>query len=282
MQIFLLSVLFLMTLYMLIYISNNIIKIKKYKINNMKIPTEFNGYKILHISDVHSKIYGEDNEILLKKVSEINPDCIMMTGDIIDKREKDIEGFVKMYHKLYSKFPTYYAIGNHERQLGYENYRRYIELLKSENVKVMRNGSTKIEKNGEKLNLFSLKFRGNMQPKYLTIAKREEFVKYMKEKLGEINKKEYNILLSHDPENFEMYEELKIDLVLSGHLHGGLIRPFGITVFSPRRKFFPKYAYGRKKLNDTEIIISAGLGKASIPIRLFNRPELVEITLNRK
>lgn len=265
----------------LIYISTNVIKVKRYNVKNSKLPLEFNGLKIVHISDVHSKIFGKDNSGVINRVMKINPDIVIMSGDIIDKREEDIEKFVSMYKNIYEKYPTYYSIGNHERKLGWKKYKKYLKMLQMCGVHVIINGSEKITKNDEHIIINALKFRENMQPKVLTKEKEDEFISYMKNKLKNLNTEEFNILIAHDPENFKMYKKIGVDLIFSGHVHGGLIRFGKICLLSPRRTFFPKYSYGKNTEEHTTIITSAGMGKATLPIRLFNRPEIVVVTLNK-
>ncbi|MBQ8379769.1 MAG: metallophosphoesterase [Clostridia bacterium] len=263
----------------LVYISTNVIKTKKYQVKNSKLPEEFNGLKIAHISDVHSKIFGKDNSGVIDRVIKENPDVVIMSGDIIDKREEDIEKFVSMYKKIYERYPTYYSIGNHERKLGWKKYKKYLKMLQMCGVHVIINGSEKLIKNDKHIIINALKFRENMQPKVLTKEKEEEFISYMKNKLKNLDTKDFNILIAHDPENFKMYKQLGVDLVFSGHVHGGLIRFGKICLLSPRRTFFPKYSYGKNTEENTTIITSAGMGKATLPIRLFNRPEIVIVTL---
>lgn len=263
----------------LVYISTNVIKTKKYQVKNSKLPEEFDGLKIAHISDVHSKIFGKDNFGVIDRVIKENPDVVIMSGDIIDKREEDIEKFVSMYKKIYEKYPTYYSIGNHERNLGWKKYKKYLKMLQMCGVHVIINGSEKLIKNDKHIIINALKFRENMQPKVLTKEKEEEFISYMKNKLKNLDTNEFNILIAHDPENFKMYKQLGVDLVFSGHVHGGLIRFGKICLLSPRRTFFPKYSYGKNTEENTTIITSAGMGKATLPIRLFNRPEIVIVTL---
>lgn len=265
----------------LIYISVNVLKVKRYTVENSKLPKDFDGLKIVHISDVHSKIFGKDNSGVINRVLKINPDIVIMSGDIIDKREKDIEKFISMYKTIYEKYPTYYSIGNHERNLGWKKYKKYLKRLQSCGVHVIINGSEKLNKNNSHITINALKFRENMQPKVLTSEKEEEFVSYMRKKLKDLNTQDFNILISHDPENFKMYKKLGVDLVFSGHVHGGLIRIGKICLLSPRRTFFPKYSYGKTTEENTTIITSSGMGKATLPIRLFNRPEIVEITLKK-
>ena len=265
----------------LIYISNNCLKVTRYIVKNNKIPKSFDRLKIVHISDVHSKIFGKNNYKFFEKINEINPDVIFMTGDIIDDSEKNIKGYVNIYKELFKRYPIYYSIGNHERKLGYNKYKEYISLLKANGVNVIVNGSTYFKKGNEKIRINALKFRENMQPRVLTTQKKDKYINYMKKKLNNIDTNEFNVLLVHDPENFEMYEKLKVDLVFSGHVHGGLIRFGKVCLLSPRRKFFPKYSYGKNTINKTTIITSSGIGSATIPIRLFNRPEIVEVILKR-
>ena len=108
------------------------------------------------------------------------------------------------------------------------------------------------------------------------IIKKETITKL----LGTPNKDEYNILLMHTPTFFEAYEDWGADLILSGHIHGGLIRlPFVGGVFSPDRKLFPKYCYGKYELDNSTMIVSGGLSRGETGFRLFNRPEIVTITL---
>lgn len=271
----------LVLLMILIYISNNVLKIKKYTISNSKIPSEFDNFKIVHISDVHSKIFGENNVKVIDKVKKLNPDMVIMSGDIIDKREKNIEDFFKMYEEIYSSYPTFYSIGNHERNIGYNKYKKYLNLLRDAGVHVIVNGSEKFFKNGVSITINALKFRENMQPKILTEEKENKFVAYMKNKLKHLDGNEFNILIAHDPENFDMYRKLEVDLIFSGHIHGGLIRFGKICLLSPRRKFFPKYSYGVNKKGTTTIVTTSGMGNASIPIRIFNRPEIVEVIIKK-
>lgn len=271
----------ILLIYTLVYISNNCLIIKKYNIKNKKIPNEFDGFKIVHISDVHSKIFGKNNEKVIQKINKINPDVVLMSGDIVDKREKNIDRFINMYKDIYLNYPVYYSIGNHERKLGYVKYKEYLEKLKKLGVHVIVNGKEKLVKNKDEIVINALKFRENMQPKKLTLDRKNKYITYMYDKLKNIDSTKFNILIAHDPENFKLYKELGVDLVFSGHVHGGLIRFGKMCLLSPRRKFFPKYSYGKVEEDSTTIVTSSGMGNASIPIRMFNRPEIVEVILNK-
>lgn len=274
-------VVIMLVVLLLIYISNNILKVKRYNIKNNKIPNEFNDFKIVQISDVHSKMFGENNSILINEIKKINPDIVVMTGDIIDDSTENVVEYVKNFEPIFKLYPTYYSIGNHERKLGYKKYKLYIDTLKEKGVNVIINGSVECKRNNSIIVISALKFRENMQPKVLTEKRKNKYISYMKAKLSNIDQNNYNVLLTHDPENFELYEKLKVDLIFSGHVHGGLIRLGKICLLSPRRKLFPKYGYGRHKINNTTLIVNSGMGNASIPIRMFNRPEIVLVVLKK-
>ena len=260
-------------------VSNNLVKAKKYTVKNSKIPSNFNNFKIVHITDVHSKIYGENNSKIKELIDKINPNIIVMSGDIIDQRTGKVRDFIQMYEDIYRKYPTFYSIGNHERKLKYSLYKSYLQQLREIGVHVLLNEKENFNIGEQYIVINALKFRANMQPKVLTEEKFEKQVRFMKDKLEPIDKIKFNILIAHDAENFKMYEKLGVDLIFSGHIHGGIVRFGKVGLLSPRRKLFPKYAYGKNKINNTVMITSSGLGSASVKTRLFNRPEIVEVTL---
>lgn len=274
-------VILLAIIWVLVYISVNCLKHTRYEIETSKLPDSMDNLKIIHITDVHSKIFGKENLKVINLINEINPDIVIMTGDIISKFESNIDNFISMYKDIYIKYPVYYSIGNHERKLGYKKYKYYIEQLKKLGVRVIINGTEKYYKGNDYIVINALKFRENMQPKRLTNEKREKYIRFMQNKLGDIDNTKLNILLAHDPENYKMYKDLGVDLIFSGHIHGGLIRIGKICLLSPRKHFFPKYSYGVHTEDGISIVTSSGMGPARIKIRLFNRPEIVEVKLTR-
>ena len=281
MEISFIFLILLLLLLLLIYISNNCLKHVKYEVETDKLPDNIEHLKIVHITDVHSKLYGENNKKVIDMVNSINPDFVVMTGDIISKYENNIDRFIEMYKEIYTKYTVFYSIGNHERKLGYSKYKYYINRLTELGVHVIVNGTEKYYIGDDYIVINALKFRENMQPKKLTNEKREKYIRFMQNKIDNIDDKKFNILLSHDPENFEMYKDLGVDMIFSGHDHGGLIRIGKICLLSPRKRLFPKYAYGKYTLDKTTIITSSGMGPARINIRLFNRPEIVEVNIEK-
>ena len=269
----------LLILCILIFISNNMLKITEYRVVNSKIPKAFNNLNIVQISDTHSKMFGKDNNKFIKLVENANPDIIVMSGDIIAGNIGNIEKAIEMFKPLYKKYPVYYVLGNHELMLNENKLNKYIKMLEDNGVEVLIDNSSYYEKNGERIRVIGINYDENVKIESNSLDKNENFVKIIKYKFNDINKDEYNILIAHDPENFELYEKIKPDLIFSGHDHGGLVRFGKIALLSPRKKFFPKYAYGKNTINDTTMITSSGIGNARIPIRLFNRPEIVKVIL---
>lgn len=275
-------ILVILILSILIYISINCLKHTTYVIETNKLPEYTKNLKIVHISDVHSKLFGKNNCKAIQMINEIKPDIVVMTGDIISQYEKNIDGFIEKYRQIYEKYPVFYSIGNHEQKLGHEKYTYYIDKLKKLGVHVIVNGNEKYYTNEDYIVINALEFTEDKTIKKFTDEIKQREIKSMKNKLGHIDNSKYNILLAHDAENFEMYRELGVDLVLSGHVHGGLIRIGKLCLLSPRKRFFPKYSYGINVSNNTTIIASSGMGPSRLHIRLFNRPEIVEININRK
>lgn len=255
---------------------NNGIVITKYEYANKKLPEKFNGFKVLHISDLHNKNYGER---LINKIKKINPDIIVITGDLIDRRKTMINTAADFIDGIVKIAPTYYVSGNHE-QLS-KHFDELKTVLHKSNVIIMDNSYATLYKNG-----FSIGLIGIADPAInfgkKTYLKENNF-SYVRDNITKLIKDintDFNVLLSHRPELFSVYNELKIDLVFSGHAHGGQIRiPFVGGVLSPNQGFFPKYSEGMHSEGATSIVVSRGLGNSVFPFRIFNRPELVLVTL---
>ncbi len=263
-----------------LYIDHNLIKTTSYEIASEKIPESFNNFKIVQLSDLHSKDFGNR---LFNKIDEESPNIIVLTGDMVSANETEYHVFLDVAKKLAEKYDVYYIKGNHEGELSANNYKVIEDALNIYGIKILDNEKVKIEYSGDYINLYGMWVnqryysRANIDKEYVV---KEETVKKL---LGDINPNEYNILLMHNPLYFEEYVNWGADLVLSGHVHGGLIRlPFVGGVFSPERKLFPKYCYGRYDKNNTTMIISSGLSRGATGFRLFNRPEIVSITLKNK
>ena len=274
-------IILLVVLLICIVISNNFLVVRRHIYKSKKLPDELDGKKILHISDLHSKRFGKDNIKLINKIITEEPDYIFMTGDIVNKKEVDISKFLSELKEIFSKYTVFYSMGNHERLLGYEKYKDYIQKLKKYGVHVLLDSNVYIGKE-RNVNIVGLNYKSNIRDDKEHIQNEEKYISYLKEKIGNIDDTKFNILLSHDALNFKMYAKMGYDLVFSGHVHGGLIRIFKLGLLSPRGRFFPRYCVGKYKKKNTTMFVSTGMGKASIPIRLFNPPEILVVELKRK
>ena len=269
---------------------NNKFKIKEYMIKDKKIPKEFNGYKIVMMSDLHCASYGTDNEKLIKTVKDISPDIIIFAGDMIIGSTRLMEYNLKvaeLIKELSKTADCYYGIGNHEKRLNDndEEHKKawsdYYNAVQPDencgNVYILDNRKKEIIKDGAHMNIYGLDLDNEY---YERLSRIKPDVAKLSQLLGEADKNFFNILIAHNPDYFERYADWGADLTLSGHVHGGLVRlPLFGGVISPKLRLFPKYDYGLFQKNDKAMILSNGLGSHSIKLRINNVPELVIITL---
>ncbi|GAB6429714.1 metallophosphoesterase [Bacillus luti] len=259
-----------------LYVQNNLISITKVNIKSSKIPSTFKGFKILQISDLHNKKFGDNQETLIQKVKGENPNIIVITGDLIDSKSYDAEVSMELIRELVKKYPVYFVTGNHEKWSG--KYNDLEKELKKHHVTVLRNEHETIQKEEQKINLLGID-----DPEFVTGNRDEGNVvkdELLKAKF-EMKPATYNVLLSHRPEFLAEYAKEKIDLVLSGHAHGGQVRlPFIGGLVAPNQGVFPTYTAGLYEKQNTSMVVSRGLGNSIIPQRIFNRPELVVVQLN--
>jgi len=255
------------------YFENNNIVISKYDIKSETLPKAFNNFKIVQISDLHDKVFYKDNNTLVSKIKSQKPDIIVITGDLVDRQKYNEEIAISFIDKIKSIAPIYYVNGNHEGWAG--KFASLEKKLKASGVFVLRNESVFYEKDKEKI-LIS----GVDDPVFNISSKSEDT---MKNELVQVNNKKYfRILLSHRPEMFDLYVQNNIDVAFTGHAHGGqVIIPFIGGVFAPSQGFWPKYYRGTYTKNNTTMVVSRGLGNSIAPQRIFNRPEIVSVTLKK-
>ncbi|WP_312096430.1 metallophosphoesterase [Niallia sp.] len=222
--------------------------------------------KVVQLSDLHSKQFGKKQKRLIKKVKQLAPDIIAFTGDLVDSKKYDERKSMTLMEELVQIAPTYYVTGNHESWSG--KFPQLEEKLLQTGVYVLRNEQMLVNIGGETINLI-----GVDDPTFLS---GEDEVAAI---VGSQYHEEYfNLLLSHRPELLSHYE--KMDLVLTGHAHGGQVRlPFIGGVVAPDQGFMPEYTAGMYKKEETVMIVNRGLGNSIIPQRIFNRPEIVEVVL---
>lgn len=259
------------------YFQNNSIVISKYTISSDKIPQNFDEYKIVQLSDLHSKSFGNNQSSLVKKVNNLEPDLILFTGDLIDADRYDEEPSLILMERLVKIAPVYYVTGNHEWWSG--KFETLEDKLNSIGVQVMRNTIEEIIVGTDKIKIIGIDDPANIGESYVERANTE---KSIANSIGEIEGEEhFQILLSHRPEMLSLYSEYGFDVVFSGHAHGGQFRiPFVGGLIAPNQGLFPKYTSGKYESDNTTMIVNRGLGNSIIPIRIFNRPEIVAVTLS--
>lgn len=250
-----LLIILLLLLIVFILINNNYIVITKYDYINDYV----DNFRIIQISDLHNKEYN-----LYNKIQKLNPNMIVITGDISDKKKYNLIILESTLKDLSKIAPTYYVVGNHEKYLPMNEIDN---ILNKYNIKKLSNENIQIDKNINLIGVEDTSFRS------------EEYVISSINQLTKANK--LNIVLCHRPELFQKYITTNSDLVLTGHAHGGQWRiPFFYQgIFSPSQGFLPKFTSGIFLENNTTMIVSRGLGNSLFPIRLFNLPEIVVIDL---
>lgn len=256
---------------------NFTVKSTEFIIDAQTLPDAFNGYKIAHISDLHNAEFGENNSTLIKMLQEQEPDIIAITGDLVDSDHTNMEVSVEFCRQALQVAPCYYVPGNHEAWLG-ERYNELENELKDIGVNVLRNESMKLSSGND-----TLWIMGVDDPDFVDRSSMFDLSDGIIS--GEIEKADagrgYKILLSHRPEVFETYVRKGIDLVLSGHAHGGQVRiPFVGGLVAPNQGFFPEYDGGVYSRENTHMVVSRGIGNSIIPVRINNRPEIVFVTLH--
>lgn len=246
---------------------NNSITINNISFKSDDIPKGFNGYKILQISDLHNKEFGTKQSKILSQIEKINPDIIVVTGDLIDSNHTNIDVAMDLINGAIDIAPIFYVSGNHEAWSGlYSNLKKQLE---NKGVVILDNEKTKVFNNNDSIDIIGLSDSSCSDSDLLS-------------SLTE-NSSNFKILLAHRPELFHIYSNSNVDLVFSGHAHGGQVRlPFIGGLVAPDQGFFPKLTESVHKDNNTSMVISRGLGNSIIPIRIFNRPELIVVTLSKR
>ena len=237
------------------------------------LPEAFDGFRIVHISDLHNTEFGDGNERLLAMIRQAKPDIIAITGDIIDSRFTDVETALEFARAAMDIAPCYYVTGNHE--LRDDAYGELEAGLTAAGVVVLRGRTVILERDGQKLCIAGVDDPSGQA------EEEEDHPAVMVGMLKGLTGEEYTILLSHRPELFEVYCEYGMDLVLSGHAHGGQIRLPFIGGLVGSGTFFPKYDAGLFTEGRTNMVVSRGLGNSLFPVRINNRPEVVVVTLRK-
>ncbi|GBU27446.1 metallophosphoesterase [Treponema sp. R8-4-B8] len=270
---------FILFLIVIIYLisSCTTISTKTYQVETTLLE-EQNIIKIVLISDLHSTIHGKNQSILINKVKDINPDLIVLSGDIFDDIVP-MTGTKLLLAGISSVAPIFYVTGNHEYMS--RNIRKIRETLASYGVIILSDEYAIIEINNTEIVIAGIE--DPYKKKYETPRYNQK--DSMESAFRELdNIQLYKILIAHRPEKIEDYKKYSFDLILSGHTHGGqIIIPNMINgLYAPNQGFFPKYGGGIYTHGKITHIISRGLSITPLLPRIFNPPELVIIIIESK
>ncbi len=243
-------------------------------------------YRIVCLSDLHDKVFGDQNEPLLNAIDELHPDAIIFAGDMVTSSmelQYDFTQTLNFIGRLAANYPIYYGMGNHEEKFkrcpkvfpGY--YQRLIDGLQQYGVHIMENETVSVQDAG--VVIYGLDLEHQYYHKFIT---RHIPKDYLHRIFGTVSQDSYSILVAHNPEHFPEYAAWGPDLVLSGHIHGGVVRlPLLGGVVSPQLKLFPKYDAGEFQKGHTTMLLSRGIGSHTIPIRVWNRAEILCIDIKK-
>ncbi len=257
----------------IIYQFTDHLEVSRYDISNQKIPASFDGYVIVQVSDLHNNSFGKDQVDLISEIAGLNPDIILLTGDLINRNYFDYEVLGALLDGIVPLAPTYAITGNHELD----------NLSELENLIEFYGEKGVIYLEGETVNIPSpddscdevIALTGQ------TMILKENDPDYWTD-YNEVpdDTSLYNIYVNHYSNYFDKISKMGFDLVISGHTHGGIIRlPYIGGLISNGPSMFPKYDGGVFVENGTVMVSSRGLGD-SFPVPRINNPhDLVAITL---
>lgn len=290
-------------------IERKLIGITRYVISSERFPKKAGKVSFVLLADLHNSNFGKRNERLVKKIEQLNPDYILVAGDMINKKEAAYpSNAYDLLESLAKKYMIYYAYGNHEQRMEqYGNkdnpylktksngrtaassldieslnstWVEFKDRLEAAGVLFLNNKTVRIERNGSMIGLTGISIDHVYFERYSTPEMEDE---YLKELICSDTRHEYHIVIAHNPYYFQSYANWGADLVAAGHFHGGMVRLPGVGgMISPQAKFFPKYDAGLYDEKGSHMIVSRGLGSHSVMPRLFNIPELVYLELQSK
>lgn len=254
-------------------------EVSHYKITSPLLPESFDGLKLVHLSDLHNKVFGKDNAPLFDPIAAEKPDIIVMTGDMISHGAQNTDKFLRLVRRMTELCPVYYVNGNHElSDLDGDAFVYVAEAMAAYGAVCLDNTYAELTRGTDTIRLCGLcysaeYYRGVREYKR---GWKAFMLTDMIDFLGVKQPGEYTILLAHNPLDFDVHAEWGADLSLGGHVHGGLIRlPLVKGIFSPERRLMPKYKEGVYRSGNSFLIASRGLGR----FRVHNPPEIVSVTL---
>ncbi len=258
----------------LVYDSNNRLVTDVFSLGNERLPEDLEGLRIVHLSDLHARSFGKDNEKLISAIADARPDIICITGDLVDKDQARQEGYVRQLMAAITQIaPVYFVSGNHDWAVGWA--RELFDVLREYGVTVLRNEYVTYGRGDDYIVIAGMDDPNGLRDQK-TPAK-------VVEEIRRDHPGKYILMLYHRDTELAMWADLGVDAVLCGHAHGGLIRlPFTDGLVAPGQGLFPTWTAGIYTRDATQMLVSRGFtGSHGVP-RLFNNPELVLAVLERQ
>ena len=250
-----------------LYLERLSLAVRRYQVAIRALPPAFEGFTILHLSDLHDKEFGNAGKELVDLLRSESFDMIALTGDLVTGDRPRLTPALELIAGLRAIWdgPLYSVSGNHDWRLG--RGEEFNGRLREAGVRVLSNSSVTLERGPDRIWIV-----GVDDP----VTSRDR----LDRALRDTDQRSPRLLLSHSPQLFPQAVEKGVDLLLAGHTHGGQIRiPILGAPFVPGMGFFPRWDYGPYSCGATTMIVSAGLGESGLPIRLNIRPEFSLITL---
>lgn len=247
-----------------VYWQNFTLQVEPVELLFESLPPQFDGLRVAELSDLHGRSFGKNNVRLLRALQKARPDMICICGDLFDEKT-DLTMLEPLLTGLTDIAPVYYVTGNHEWQV--KNLREILQKMRAWGVTVLENEERVLSRGGAEMVVAGVHDPcGPYDMKTPAALVRE---------LRSAQGNDFILMLSHRNDELAMWSQLGVQLVLSGHCHGGVVRlPFVGGVFGTRRELFPEYDAGVYRQDGTTLFVSRGLGYTNVHFRLFNRPHV--------
>lgn len=282
-MIYIIIALLLAALAVFVYVQSSGYNIVEYELSTCK---DIGGpVKFVMLSDLHdTDVTHDGNRRLLRSIESINPDFVILAGDMITSYMQpsyNSDVAFDFLRELANRFTVYYGVGNHEQRYKAEperfagKYDKLVEFVQKLGIHFL--SDSYIDREEDKIRIYGFDIPID---NYRRAVKTYLPEGILNDRFGDPDDNKYNILIAHNPDFFDDYAAFGPDLVLSGHLHGGIVAIPGIGgVISPQLRLFPKYDFGTFTKGNTTMIVSRGIGWHTIPVRIFNKAEIVSVTI---
>lgn len=240
--------------------------LRTYTVVSPKLTAEV---RLAVVTDFHSSDNADD---VVAMVASCAPDAVLMVGDMFDDdtANRPTERTLSLMRQLSAQYPCYYVSGNHEAWTGEMD--ALYQQTEEAGVTVLRMSSGVLTVRGQRIALC-----GIPDPYVMVFSGAPDTEEQLRQALEDVDSADFTVLLAHRPELLAKYAQFPLDLVVSGHAHGGQVRIPGVLngLYAPNQGWFPKLAGGAYTQDGTTLIVSRGLAVRTRLPRIFNRPEVV-------